>query len=417
MQPDIQTITVDIAIIGGGVAGLWLLNRAVNAGYNAVLFEQQALGSDQTIASQGMIHGGVKYTLSGALSGASEAIADMPDYWRRCMAGEGDVDLRGTRTLSDHFYMWSSQSAASRITTFLASKALRGRVDALKQAAYPPVFQNPAFKGSLYKLVDTVIDTASLLSTLSKPHSDRIYRVDWRQAQLQRHGDGARIVMQAGETRCAIESQLMVLAAGQGNGDLLEQLQITTPAMQLRPLQQVMVRHHHPHALYAHCVGTDSKPRLTISSHADGDAMVWYLGGQLAEDGVAMQPDELIVKAKTELNGLFPWLDWDSAEWATLRVNRAEPQQPGLLRPDNAWLSVCEGLPRCVVAWPTKLTLAPNLGMLLLDHLQQQQITPQNNNVLQSNNVLQGNDVLLASMTRLQTVAPSPWQNIQWKRD
>ncbi|HNE27160.1 MAG TPA: FAD-dependent oxidoreductase, partial [Pseudomonadales bacterium] len=99
-----QTLQVDIAIIGGGIAGLWLLACARRAGYNAVLFERAALGSGQTVASQGMIHGGVKYTLSGALSGASEAIADMPAHWRRCIKGEGDVDLRGTRILSEHFY-------------------------------------------------------------------------------------------------------------------------------------------------------------------------------------------------------------------------------------------------------------------------------------------------------------------------
>ena len=47
-----QTITCDVAIIGGGIAGLWLLNRLVNDGYNALLFEQTALGGEQTVASQ-----------------------------------------------------------------------------------------------------------------------------------------------------------------------------------------------------------------------------------------------------------------------------------------------------------------------------------------------------------------------------
>ena len=84
-----QTITCDVAIIGGGIAGLWLLNRLVNDGYNALLFEQTALGGEQTVASQGMIHGGIKYTLSGTLSGASEAIADMPAHWQACMEGKG----------------------------------------------------------------------------------------------------------------------------------------------------------------------------------------------------------------------------------------------------------------------------------------------------------------------------------------
>lgn len=399
----LQTIRVDIAIIGGGIAGLWLLNRVRSAGYSAVLLEQQALGSGQTVASQGMIHGGVKYTLGGALSGASEAIADMPAHWRRCMAGEGDVDLRGTQVLSDHFYMWSSAGVVSKATAFLASKALRGRVDALKKTDYPPVFRDPAFKGSLYKLVDMVIDTPSLLDTLRRPHADRILAIDWATARLQQTATGALIELGTGDERYCLESQLCVLSAGKGNGELLRQLGVQKPAMQLRPLQQLMVRHRHLHALYAHCVGSDSKPRLTISSHRDGDRMVWYLGGQLAEDGVHCSAGELVRRGRQELEALFPWLDWRDAEWATLPVERAEPAQPGLLRPDNAWLSPCDGLPRCVVAWPTKLTLVPNLGNLLVDYLAQQAIRPAHD------------DALPEALPRLSAIAPAPWQAATWE--
>lgn len=404
MNQPVQEVHVDIAIIGGGVAGLWLLNRACNAGYNAVLFEQNALGSDQTVASQGMIHGGVKYALSGALSGASESIADMPAHWRRCMNGEGDVDLRGTHILSDHFYMWSSQSAVSKITTFLASKALRGRVDALKKNDYPSVFCNPAFKGSLYKLVDIVIDTQSLMDVLRKPHADRIFAIDWTQSQLQKNNEGAAIVINIGSEAVRINSQICVLAAGKGNGELLQQLDAKKPAMQLRPLQQVMVRHRHHHALYAHCVGTDSKPRLTISSHRDGEYTVWYLGGQLAEEGASLSADILIQRARKELQTLFSWLDWTDAEWATLPVERAEPAQPGMLRPDNAWLSACDNLSNCVAAWPTKLTLVPNLGNLLIEYLAQKKIVPMNK------------DKIPAAVSRMKIIAPTPWQDANWRK-
>ncbi|MBP8030189.1 MAG: FAD-dependent oxidoreductase [Pseudomonadales bacterium] len=404
MSQPVQDIHVDIAIIGGGVAGLWLLNRACNAGYNAVLFEQQALGTDQTVASQGMIHGGVKYTLGGALSGASESIADMPAHWRLCMSGKGDVDLRGARILSDHFYMWSSQGTVSKITTFLASKALRGRVDALKKNDYPPIFHNAAFKGSLYKLVDMVLDVPSLLDILRKPYADRIFAIDWQQSQLQKKDSGATIISNAGNESVRINSQLTVLAAGKGNGELLQKLDVKKPAMQLRPLQQVMVRHRHHHALYAHCVGTDSKPRLTISSHRDGEYTVWYLGGQLAEEGASLPPDILIERARKELQTLFSWLDWTEAEWATLPVERAEPAQPGMLRPDNAWLSACEGLTHCVVAWPTKLTLVPNLGNLLMDYLTQRTIVPLHN------------DKIPSGFLQLDTIAPTPWQHPEWKK-
>jgi glycine/D-amino acid oxidase-like deaminating enzyme len=391
-------LKVDIVIIGGGVAGLWLLNRAVNAGYNAVLLESDALGSGQTIASQGMIHGGVKYTLSGALSGASEAIADMPEHWHRCMTGEGDVDLRGTRLLSDHFYMWSSQSAVSKVTTFLASKALRGRVQALKKNEYPAVFCDSAFKGSLYKLIDRVIDTSSLLDTLCKRHHARIFAVEKQAMAVQKNGDGATVVITTSTDILHIDSQLCVFSAGKGNGPLLQQLDVISPSMQLRPLHQVMVRKKNLPLLYAHCVGTDSKPRLTISTHQDETDTIWYLGGQLAEEGVALSPDKLISRAKAELAELFSWIDWRDAEWATLRVDRAEPAQPGLLRPDNAWLSPCDDLVRCLAAWPTKLTLVPNLGNVLMDYLCKQAIQPQYKDSLED------------ALPVMATIAPAPWQ-------
>ena len=39
-------IQTDITIIGGGIAGLWLLHRLCSLGYNAILLEHKALGSD-----------------------------------------------------------------------------------------------------------------------------------------------------------------------------------------------------------------------------------------------------------------------------------------------------------------------------------------------------------------------------------
>lgn len=399
-----QTLQVDIAIIGGGIAGLWLLACARNAGYNAVLFERAALGSGQTVASQGMIHGGVKYTLSGALSGASEAIADMPAHWRRCIQGDGDVDLRGTRVLSEAFYMWSPENALSKVTAFFASKALRGRVDAVKPADYPAAFQHKIFRGSVYRLLDMVIDAPSLLETLHAKNVDFIFSVGDQALTVQRKNTGADIFLQHNNEELRVSSSLCVLAAGKGNGELLQQLAIKNSVMQLRPLRQVMVRHPQLTALYAHCVGKDSKPRLTISSHTTKQGVVWYLGGQLAEDGAALSSAVLIDKAKQEMETLFAWINWREAQWSTFFVERAEPQQPGLLRPDNAWLSPCDELAHCVVAWPTKLTLVPHLGVQLMNYLRAQNITPQEK------------DAMPASWPRITQIAAAPWQSAQWQR-
>ena len=75
---------VDVLILGGGGAGLWLLDDLHRQGYSAALVEASSLGSGQTIASQGIIHGGLKYALNGKAAGsAAKAIRDMPLRWRR----------------------------------------------------------------------------------------------------------------------------------------------------------------------------------------------------------------------------------------------------------------------------------------------------------------------------------------------
>ncbi|HXQ99202.1 MAG TPA: FAD-dependent oxidoreductase, partial [Pseudomonas sp.] len=61
------------------------------------------------------------------------------------------------------------------------------------------------------------------------------------------------------------------------------------------------------------------------------------------------------------------------AQFATLRVDRAEPQQSGLARPDNAFLEV-QG--RLMVGWPTKLALAPDFADRVLASLSRDDIHP-----------------------------------------
>jgi hypothetical protein len=133
--------------------------------------------------------------------------------------------------------------------------------------------------------------------------------------------------------------------------------------MQRRPLHQLLIKHSYPHPLYAHCTGSNPSPRLTISSHPLGDGKwVWYLGGDLATEGVALDSAALIAKGKQELRELLPWLDLGPSEWATLRIDRAEPKQKGLVKPDIDFAARADNCANVIVAWPTKLTLAPNMA-------------------------------------------------------
>ena len=117
---------VDVVIFGGGVAGLWLLARLCQAGYQALLLESNALGAGQTRFAQGIIHGGTKYALTGKLTASTAAVFAMPQIWRDCLQGQGEVDLSGAVVLSEHQYMWSTPGLFSRLSGFSAAVYDRG---------------------------------------------------------------------------------------------------------------------------------------------------------------------------------------------------------------------------------------------------------------------------------------------------
>jgi len=137
-----STYSTDIAIFGGGIAGLWLLNRFQAAGYETILLESASLGEAQTLASQGIIHGGLKYALSGSLTKSADTIAGMPQRWRQCLAGDDEVDLTGCRILSDDYYMWSDAGIRSKLKTFLAARACREELKPSKPINTPQSSNN-----------------------------------------------------------------------------------------------------------------------------------------------------------------------------------------------------------------------------------------------------------------------------------
>ena len=82
----------------------------------------------------------------------------------------------------------------------------------------------------------------------------------------------------------------------------------------------------------------------------------------MAEKGVGLSPETVIKKAKNELRELMPWVNLENAEWAALPIERAEPKQRNFARPDKAFAGVTKNHSNIIVAWPTKLTLCPNLA-------------------------------------------------------
>lgn len=258
---------------------------------------------------------------------------------------------------------------------------MRARTQSLDNDARPTLFSHPEFHGQIYQLDEPVFDTLSVVHALAEPYMDSILEVDASSYQTSRYQASSN---QTSENELSVNDKVgnhyqfkykqLVLMAGSGNKALLSQLGHSQPEMQLRPLKMVMLRGGLNDTVYAHCLGASVNPRVTITSHYDeNNNIVWYLGGQLAEDGVKRSNDEQIKQAKSELAELIPWLDLTNSEWAVLDIDRAEVRKADGSRPDTFF---AEQDGDVITAWPTKLALAPQLAKDVLQKVTDAGITP-----------------------------------------
>ena len=152
--------------------GLWLLDQLTRRGDRVLLLEAGRLGQGQTVASQGIIHGGLKYTLQGLLTPAAREIRDMPGIWRNCLAGESCPDLRNTRVRSECCYLWRSESLRSRLGMLGARVGLQVAPTELAAADRPAVLAG--CPGPVARLDEQVISPASFIADLARQHQPRL---------------------------------------------------------------------------------------------------------------------------------------------------------------------------------------------------------------------------------------------------
>lgn len=372
-----KTAAADVVIFGGGIAGLWILNRLRQSGISAILFESGALGGGQTHKSQGIIHGGMKYALQGIMTRDAQAVADMPEYWKKCLEGRGDLDLSGVPILSSKHFLWSPQKFTSKLTGFLAGATLSSKVEPLAKDQYPEVFRHPAFKGEVFSLDELVIDVPALIRELVKNNQDAVFKIEPlcdEELKFDENGNLLSATVYMSGKSVEISARQFIFTAGAGNEVIIKKLKNREVAMQRRPLHMVLVKTPFDYPLYAHCLGLGSRPRITITTHHTHDgSTIWYLGGLLSEEGVGRDSSTQIEAAREELKALFPWLDFTSAEFATFTIDRAEPQQKSGFKPESSFAKAIKNM---IIAWPTKLALAPRLADDILRQLSGMESSP-----------------------------------------
>ena len=340
---DPRRIDVDVAIVGAGIAGLWIGNLLAQRGLSLAICESGTIGGTQTAASQGIIHGGLKYALGGKGNRASNALAAMPTRWRACLRGEGEIDLHGVPVNAEHMVLFAPDATA-KVRALFASRLFRQcrRLDAKAKSPY--------LRGFLAELDDFVIDVPALIRRLAEPLLPRLIPATVLPEGLVVSAQGVAAIR---TPKVHIEARAFIFAAGSGNEALAKRAGFAGVEMARRPLRQTSVHLRARPQVFAHCLQATfgASPDMTITSH--GHAL--YVGGQVAEDGVERGAAEQAAVVAQLLKRMFPARDLDGARVETHRLVRAEPAQRS-----GEPLAVRHG--NCVICWPLKLALAPRLG-------------------------------------------------------
>lgn len=354
-----EKIQTNALIIGGGATGLWLLDRLRREGRSAILVEANALGTGQTIAAQGILHSGLKYSLQGLLTASARQAREMPNLWRKCLEGSLEPDLSQTIVRSQSFYLWGTNSASSKLGMLGARLGLQVTPKAVSPHNAPLLLQG--CPGAIFRVGEQVISCRSFLADLAQKGADQMVHVDSREGtKLVRDDRGevsSAVLTSADGKQVEVIADWVVLSAGRGNADLRSSIGLDSRRQQTRPLHMVMVRGGLPE-FHGHCVdGATTRVSVTSAQAEDGE-VVWQVGGQLAEEGVALSREALIDKARRELVATLPGLDLRQAQWATYRVDRAEGTTVSGGRPESFRV---EKDGNVLTAWPTKLVLVPQL--------------------------------------------------------
>ena len=195
---------------------------------------------------------------------------------------------------------------------------------------------------------------------------------------------------------CELEARIVIISAGAGNENLMNKLGVYNLPVRKRPLRQIIINGV-SEPIYAHVLGANIKPLATITSHlsSNGD-WLWYVGGLIAEKGAALDELTALTIARGKLQRLFPAVNFSNANWTTLKIDRAEYGGTSG-RPGDSVAIMADGL---LVAWPTKLSLAPRLGDLVLEKISAR-VQPT------------GGDVSIETLpVSRPAVAPLPWLEI-----
>jgi len=381
-QAPIETIEVDVVVIGGGIQGLWLLGDLIDAGYNAILLERMRPGFGQTGHSHVFLHQGHIYA---GMAKAGMPIADQNIILNRIKHVQGansiwQQELRsgrltGLQPITSTFYM--AFSNASRGEDF-KDLCRRGSLTCDEPQTHPAEFG--ALTQRLYQADGMCLDSNQLLTHLLQS-GNLTERVGLCEIVSVQPTSSGRFHLIDKKKSLRIEACAVVLSAGSGNEHLqglfgLDALTNGSKQQTVKTFMLVIGEINEP--LPANTgMHLDFDGLFLVSRKDSNGRTVWLIGDKQRKlvavpgDISAFDPVSWFRRTRLTLEKLFPKLisSPDDYEWGIYEASKAElwtqfgPDAAGKF-PGSYHFKRVPALP-VWLAWPTLLTFAPLVASLI----------------------------------------------------
>lgn len=382
-QSSIETIEVDVVVVGGGIQGLWLLGDLVAAGYNAILLERMQPGFGQTGHSHVFLHQGHMY--AGMKANPNDTLDRIKKVQQANSFWEQELQsgrLKNLQPITSTFYMGFSDADFGENFEALCK---RGSLTCDEMTPIPAEL-GPLTK-RVYKADGTCLDSNKLLTQLlqSGNLTDRVGLCEIVSVQSNPSGRFHLLGKRDKQNSLQFDAGAVVLSAGSGNEHVqrLFGVNVSNNGSRQQTVKTFMlvVREIDEQLPPTSGMYPDFDGLFMVSRTDPDGRTVWLIADRQRKlvpvpgEITAFDPLSWFRTIKLTLTKLFPRLmdhpehyEWGIYEAAKAELWTENDRREGGKFPVNYHFNRMPGMP-VWLAWPTLLTFAPLVAHLIAQEL------------------------------------------------